>query len=117
MTFDMPNIPSAKILYIEDDLGLAELVRIKLKREGYDVAHASIGHQAMMLMHEQPFDAVLIDFYLPDMNGLEVLKAIRALKCKATCIMISGVDDMQLMSMRLSTARKILYLKILRVLI
>ncbi|MFI3154785.1 MAG: EAL domain-containing protein [Methylococcaceae bacterium] len=93
----MPNIPSAKILYIEDDLGLAELVRIKLKREGYDVAHASIGHQAMMLMHEQPFDAVLIDFYLPDMNGLEVLKAIRALKCKATCIMISGVDDMQLM--------------------
>ncbi|WP_333876285.1 EAL domain-containing protein [Methylobacter sp.] len=90
-------MPSTKILYIEDDLGLAELVRLKLKREGYDVVHASIGHQAMMLLHEQNFDAVLIDFYLPDMNGLEVLTAIHSFKPKATCIMISGVDDMQLM--------------------
>ncbi len=86
----------AKILYIEDDLGLAELVRIKLKREGYQVTHASIGHQAMMLMHDKEFDVALIDFYLPDMNGLEVLTAIQALKRKPACIMISGVDDMQL---------------------
>lgn len=93
----MSTMPSTKILYIEDDLGLAELVRLKLKREGYDVVHASIGHQAMMLLHEQNFDAVLIDFYLPDMNGLEVLTAIHSFKPKATCIMISGVDDMQLM--------------------
>ncbi|MDP1667325.1 MAG: EAL domain-containing protein [Methylobacter sp.] len=92
----MPDIPSAKILYIEDDLGLAELVRIKLKREGYHVAHAETGHQGMMVLHDQDFDAVLIDFYLPDMNGLEVLKAIRAVKRKLTCIMISGIDDMQL---------------------
>ncbi len=92
----MPTVPSAKILYIEDDLGLAELVRIKLKREGYHVAHASMGHQALVMMHDRDFDAVLIDFYLPDMNGLEVLKAIQALKHKSTCIMISGVDDMQL---------------------
>ncbi|MGZ4954304.1 MAG: EAL domain-containing protein [Methylobacter sp.] len=90
-------MPSTKILYIEDDLGLAELVRLKLKREGYDVVHASIGHQAMLLLCEQDFDAVLIDFYLPDMDGLEVLTAIHSFKPKATCIMISGVDDMQLM--------------------
>lgn len=92
----MPDISSTQILYIEDDLGLAELVRIKLKREGYHVVHASLGHQAMMLMHERDFDAVLIDFYLPDMNGLELLTAIQALNPKTICIMISGVDDMQL---------------------
>ena len=80
----MSNIPSAQILYIEDDLGLAELVRIKLKREGYQVAHAETGREALMLMRDQDFDAVLIDFYLPDMNGLEVLKAIQALKSRAT---------------------------------
>ena len=93
----MSNIPAAKILYIEDDLGLAELVRIKLKREGYHVAHAETGRQAMMLMRDQDFDVVLIDFYLPDMNGLEILTVIQALGRKATCIMISGVDDMQVM--------------------
>lgn len=92
----MPTIPSTNILYIEDDLGLAELVRMKLKREGYHVVHAESGSQAMMLTRDQDFDAVLIDFYLPDMNGLEVLKAIQALPRKTICIMISGIDDMQL---------------------
>jgi len=92
----MSTISSANILYIEDDLGLAELVRIKLKREGYHVAHAALGRQAMMLMHDKDFDVVLIDFYLPDMDGLEVLRGIQTLKRKPTCIMISGVDDMQL---------------------
>ncbi|MDO9107023.1 MAG: EAL domain-containing protein [Methylovulum sp.] len=92
----MSIIPYTKILYIEDDLGLAELVRIKLKREGYQVAHAETGNAAMTLMREQDFEVVLIDFYLPDMNGLEVLKGIQILKCKAACVMISGVDDMQL---------------------
>ena len=89
-------MPFANILYIEDDRGLAELVRIKLKREGYDVAHAETGRQGMLMLHAHDFDAVLIDFYLPDMNGLEILKAIQALKHKMTCIMISGIDDMQL---------------------
>ncbi len=92
----MSDMPSSNILYIEDDLGLAELVRIKLKREGYHVAHTESGHQGVMLMGDQNFDAVLIDFYLPDMNGLEVLKAIQALQAKAVCIMISGIDDMQM---------------------
>lgn len=92
----MSDISSTQILYIEDDLGLAELVRIKLKREGYRVVHAETGHQAMMLLRAQNFDAVLIDFYLPDMNGLEVLNIIHSLNPKAICIMISGVDDMQL---------------------
>jgi diguanylate cyclase (GGDEF)-like protein/PAS domain S-box-containing protein len=93
----MLDMPSTNILYIEDDLGLAELVRIKLKRENYHVAHAESGHQGLMLLHDQDFDVALIDFYLPDMDGLEVLKAIQALKPKTTCIMISGINDMQLM--------------------
>lgn len=92
----MSDTPPTKILYIEDDLGLAELVRIKLKREGYHVEHAESGSQAMVLMSDQQFEVVLIDFYLPDMNGLEVLTGIQALPRKTTCIMISGIDDMQL---------------------
>lgn len=92
----MSDIPPSKILYIEDDLGLAELVRIKLKREGYHVVPASSGRQGLILLREQDFDVVLIDFYLPDMDGLEVLNAIRSLNSKTICIMISGVDDMQL---------------------
>jgi diguanylate cyclase (GGDEF)-like protein/PAS domain S-box-containing protein len=92
----MSDMSSANILYIEDDLGLAELVRIKLKREGYHVAHTDSGQRGVTLMRDLHFDAVLIDFYLPDMNGLEVLRGIQALQPKAICIMISGIDDMQL---------------------
>jgi len=89
---------STKILYIEDDLGLAELVRIKLRREGHTVVHAEAGRQGLALLSDQSFDAVLIDFYLPDMNGLEVLEAIQALQRKITCIMISSIEDIQLVS-------------------
>jgi diguanylate cyclase (GGDEF)-like protein/PAS domain S-box-containing protein len=93
----MPDISSTRILYIEDDLGLAGLVRIKLKREGYEVAHAEYGRQGIMMLRDHDFDAVLIDFHLPDMNGLEILKTVQELKSHMACIMISGVDDMQLM--------------------
>jgi diguanylate cyclase (GGDEF)-like protein/PAS domain S-box-containing protein len=92
----MSDISSTQVLYIEDDLGLAELVRIKLKREGYDVIHAETGRQARTMLSARNFDAVLIDFYLPDMDGLEVLNVIHSLNPKAICIMVSGVDDMQL---------------------
>ncbi|MGZ5052226.1 MAG: EAL domain-containing protein [Methylobacter sp.] len=92
----MSDIPPTRILYIEDDLGLAELVRIKLKREGYHVAPAASGRQGLILLSEQDFDVVLIDFYLPDMDGLEVLKAIHSLSPNIICLMISGIDDMQL---------------------
>lgn len=95
--FDMSDIPSTTILYIEDDLGLAELVRIKLKREGYEVTHVEYGREGLKILRDQDFDVVLIDYYLPDMSGLEVLTAIQALKHKATCIMISGINDIQLM--------------------
>ncbi len=91
------DLPSTNILYIEDDTGLAELVRIKLKREGYHVVHAESGCQGMMRLGDHNFDVVLIDFYLPDMNGLEVLKTVLALNPTMTCIMISGINDMQLM--------------------
>jgi diguanylate cyclase (GGDEF)-like protein/PAS domain S-box-containing protein len=90
-------MPGTSILYIEDDLGLAELVRIKLKRENYHVVNAESGRHGLMLLRNQDFDVVLIDFYLPDMDGLDVLKSILAFKPKATCIMISGLNDMQLM--------------------
>lgn len=93
----MSNTPSANILYIEDDLGLAELVRIKLKRENYCVTLAESGRQGLALIRKQDFAAVLIDFYLPDMDGLEVLKSMLVLKPTTTCIMISGINDIQLM--------------------
>ncbi len=98
MIFNMSTTFSTKILYIEDDLGLAELVRIKLRREGHTVVHAEAGRQGLALLSDQSFDAVLIDFYLPDMNGLEVLEAIQALQRKITCIMISSIEDIQLVS-------------------
>ncbi|TRW95023.1 EAL domain-containing protein [Candidatus Methylobacter oryzae] len=93
----MSDTASTNILYIEDDLGLAELVRIKLERENYCVTHAESGRQGLALIRKQDFAAVLIDFYLPDMDGLEVLKSMLALKPKTTCIMISGISDIQLM--------------------
>jgi DNA-binding response OmpR family regulator len=48
-------MPFTNILYIEDDLGLAELVRIKLKRESYLVVHAESGHKGLMLLSDQDF--------------------------------------------------------------
>ncbi|MBI4492593.1 MAG: response regulator [Chloroflexi bacterium] len=66
------------ILVVEDDPPIADLLRIFLEMEGYQVSVALTGAQAIQLLGEQSFDLTTLDLALPDIDGLQVLQAIRA---------------------------------------
>ena len=66
-----------KILVVDDEKDIVELVRSRLQREGYDVAVAYDGEEALFRIKDADPDAVILDLMMPKLNGFEVLKAIR----------------------------------------
>src|SRR3954470_23322773 len=67
-----------KILIIEDDPIVAHIYRTRIEKEGYDVEVAPDGQSGFYRIHEFRPDAVLLDLMLPKMNGVDILKKIRA---------------------------------------
>jgi DNA-binding response OmpR family regulator len=67
-----------KILIIEDDPIVAHIYQTRLEKEGYEVEIASDGQSGFYRIHEFKPDAVLLDLMLPKMNGIDILKKIRA---------------------------------------
>ena len=67
-----------KILVIDDDLDSLKLIGLLLQRHGYEVAAAPGGAQGLSLAEEDPPDLVLLDLMMPDMDGYEVCRRLRA---------------------------------------
>lgn len=67
----------AKILLIEDDKFLRELIIQKLGREGYDVVEAPEGESGLVKMKEEKPDLILLDLILPGIDGFEVLSRMK----------------------------------------
>ncbi len=68
---------ASKILVIEDDKFLRELITQKLKREGYDVREAVDGEDGVKKVTEEKPDIILLDLILPGIDGFEVLSKIK----------------------------------------
>src|SRR5688572_53979 len=67
-----------KIALIEDDADLYSLVQYNLEKEGFQVAGSQTGKGAVELCRREKPDLVLLDIMLPDSDGLDICKAIRA---------------------------------------
>ena len=67
-----------RILVVDDDAALAEMLTIVLRAEGFDTAVVGDGSQALPAVRELRPDLVLLDLMLPGMNGIDVCKALRA---------------------------------------
>ena len=65
-----------KILLVEDDADIREVIDILMKREGYQVLEAATGAEALLKMGGNP-NLVILDVMLPDISGMEVCRAIR----------------------------------------
>src|SRR5438552_6562538 len=69
-----------KVLIIEDERGLTEVLTYNLQREGYDTVVAHDGLEGLRKAQTQPPDLILLDLMLPGMDGLEVCRQLRASK-------------------------------------
>ncbi len=66
-----------KLLLIEDDAAIGRIVKDTLEQEGYQVTWATTGLEGLEDFQKQPFDLVLVDWMLPEMDGLTVCQNIR----------------------------------------
>lgn len=81
------------ILFIEDDLEIADLVQIHLKDAGYHVHHAIHGASGIEQARSNTYDLVILDVMLPDCNGFDVCKTIRQENATLPIIMLTAKSD------------------------
>jgi len=83
-----------KILVVEDDHDIRELIRHTMTREGYEVTCTARGEEGLSLAQQGHFDLVLLDLMLPGMDGLEVCRRIRGnAELRRTGILIITAKD------------------------
>src|SRR5579871_5311695 len=83
---------TSRVLVIDDDLRLHDLLASYLKQHGFDVARALDGMSGLALLDQEPFDAVLLDVMMPGVDGLEVCKRIRK-KFEIPVLMLTAKGD------------------------
>ena len=82
----------AKILVVDDEQTLVDLLTSNLEREGYEMISANDGLTALDLADRQKPDLILLDWMMPEPNGLEVCKQLR-LKTKVPIIMLTAKSE------------------------
>ena len=81
-----------RILVVEDEVKMAGLLKRGLEEEGYAVDTAPNGSEAVWLGTENPYDAIVLDLMLPDIDGVEVCRRLREAQCWAPVIMLTARD-------------------------
>ncbi len=84
---------SGRILVVEDDDRLADYIAHGLTEQNYTVDRATNGRDGLFLATDSEFDAVILDRMLPGMDGLAVLKAMRAAEVATPVIILSALGD------------------------
>jgi len=81
-----------RILIIEDEQKIARVLELELQFEGYETGVAHSGTDGLILYREQQWDLILLDVMLPGMNGLDVLKRIRATEYDTPVLLLTAKD-------------------------
>jgi CheY-like chemotaxis protein len=82
-----------KLLCIDDDFAGLALRKTFLESAGYDVRVAGTGREGVRLVASHPFDAVILDFDMPETDGGRVASAIKRIRHRLPIIMLSGAID------------------------
>lgn len=82
-----------RVLIVEDEADLADALATGLRREGYAVDAAADGESALDRVGYTPYDAVLLDLNLPDIDGLEICRVIRSDPASTTRVLMLTARD------------------------
>src|SRR6476660_3216607 len=84
-----------RVLIIDDDMDMCSLLCRYLTRNGYETDVAYSGQKGIAKFEEENFDAVLCDFRLGNMDGKEVMLAIKKIKPETIVLIITGYSDIK----------------------
>lgn len=82
-----------KILVIDDDVETLDLLETFFSSLGYEVKTVSNSIEGLKLVKQEIFDLLFLDIKLPEKNGIEVLKEVKAIDPKLPVIMITGYKE------------------------
>jgi DNA-binding response OmpR family regulator len=91
-----------KILVIDDDLAITELMNMLLKTHGFEVITTNSGAEGVKFVEEKHPNVVLLDLMMPDMDGWQVSKAIRAFS-NVPILILSAINDPSMVASVLDT--------------
>ncbi|HZR28698.1 MAG TPA: sigma-54 dependent transcriptional regulator [Terriglobales bacterium] len=94
-TSSLESTSPGAILIIDDEAAIRESLETLLDLEGYTVRSAENGQEGLARIAERPFDLVLLDFALPDINGMDLLHEIRDRDPHLSVIMITAFGTVE----------------------
>lgn len=94
---DNSFVPSRtiRVLVVDEEEPLTNVMSLALRFEGWDVSTAPSGANAIDRAIAEPFDAILLDLGLPDMNGVQVVEQLRARGISTPIVVVSGRSDLE----------------------
>jgi len=85
--------PSSRILIVDDEVELGEVIQQALQHEGHEAIAFSQGSEALTAFHNQPFDLVITDLGMPELSGWDIAGGIRKTDAEVPIVMITGWGD------------------------
>lgn len=82
-----------RVLFLEDEPTIREVLKEYMKISGYDVTEVDDGKKALELLKEQPYDLAILDIMVPGISGLEVLSYIKDQLPNLATIMLTALED------------------------
>ncbi|MGE2834333.1 response regulator transcription factor [Mycobacterium sp. SMC-4] len=89
------NVPEARVLVVDDEANIVELLSVSLKFQGFEVHTASNGQSALSTAREVRPDAIILDVMMPGMDGFALLRALRGDGIDAPALFLTARDSLQ----------------------
>lgn len=86
-------MPGKKILIIEDEKPMANALKLKLKKNGFDVTVAFNGEDGLSFLKKESFDLILLDLIMPKIDGFKVLENLQIQKSSIPVIVLSNLGQ------------------------
>ena len=89
----MSNTPAHRVLVVEDDRKISDLLQNYLRADGYEATAMYDGRDALRMMRERVPDAVILDWMLPGMDGISVCRAVRVFSDVPILMLTARIDE------------------------
>lgn len=79
-----------KVLLVDDEEDFLEVMAERMKARGIDVTTSSTASEALDMIEKESYDAIILDFMMPDMDGFQTLQAIKERRPESQIILLTG---------------------------